>query len=215
MTTWPLESPTAAQRKRDSWTLNRLVKMKEITEKINQELQTTNEEEEQLKQFSEALIKLGNKIRTTIILCYRSLCQCYLWFLDCECSFQLLHIVTYFKIHVSPELNGDQSAEQRKVESSRKDRRQNDVCGKLDILLVYAAGVWGSNVWSANRENTLKDSLRNLTMPSSASASLRSLQRSPHLPRASPEISQFSPITPLVHYWVESGAELISLSITV
>ena len=48
--------------------LSRLVKMKEITEKINQELQTINEEEEQLKQFSEALIKLGNEIKTTIIL---------------------------------------------------------------------------------------------------------------------------------------------------
>ena len=48
--------------------LRRLVKMKEITEKINQELQTINEEEEQLKQFSEALIKLGNEIKTTIIL---------------------------------------------------------------------------------------------------------------------------------------------------
>ena len=48
--------------------LRRLVKMKEITEKIIQELQTINEEEEQLKQFSEALIKLGNEIKTTIIL---------------------------------------------------------------------------------------------------------------------------------------------------
>ena len=47
--------------------LNRLVKMKEITEKINQELQTINEEEEQLKQFSEALIKLGNEIKTTVM----------------------------------------------------------------------------------------------------------------------------------------------------
>ena len=48
--------------------LRRFVKMKEITEKIIQELQTINEEEEQLKQFSEALIKLGNEIKTTIIL---------------------------------------------------------------------------------------------------------------------------------------------------
>ena len=47
--------------------LSRLVKMKEITEKINQELQTINEEEEQLKQFSEALIKLGNEIKTTVM----------------------------------------------------------------------------------------------------------------------------------------------------
>ena len=46
--------------------LNRLVKMKEITEQINQELQTNNEEEEQLKQFSEALIKLGNEIKSTV-----------------------------------------------------------------------------------------------------------------------------------------------------
>ena len=47
--------------------LSRLVRMKEITEKINQELQTINEEEEQLKQFSEALIKLGNEIKTTVM----------------------------------------------------------------------------------------------------------------------------------------------------
>ena len=47
--------------------LSRLVMMKEITEKINQELQTINEEEEQLKQFSEALIKLGNEIKTTVM----------------------------------------------------------------------------------------------------------------------------------------------------
>ena len=43
-------------------------KMKQMTEKINEDLQATLEEEEQLKQFSEALIKLGNEIKTTIIL---------------------------------------------------------------------------------------------------------------------------------------------------
>ena len=48
--------------------------MKEITEKINQELQTTIEEE-QLKQFCEALIKLGNKIKSTIILIVISMIQ--------------------------------------------------------------------------------------------------------------------------------------------
>ena len=53
--------------------LSRLVMMKEITEKINQELQTINEEEEQLKQFSKALIKLGNKIKSMIILLVISL----------------------------------------------------------------------------------------------------------------------------------------------
>ena len=40
--------------------MNRLVRMKEISKKI--ELQTINEEDEKLKQFSEALIKLGNEI---------------------------------------------------------------------------------------------------------------------------------------------------------
>ena len=46
--------------------MNRLVRMKEIRKKI--ELQTINEEDEKLKQFSEALIKLGNEIKSTIIL---------------------------------------------------------------------------------------------------------------------------------------------------
>ena len=42
--------------------MNRLVRMKEISKKIEWELQTINEEDEKLKQFSEALIKLGNEI---------------------------------------------------------------------------------------------------------------------------------------------------------
>ena len=40
-------------------------KMSVIKEKLDQELQTTNEEEQQLKQFSEALMKLSNEIKST------------------------------------------------------------------------------------------------------------------------------------------------------
>ena len=40
-------------------------KMTELTDKIKLELKTTIEEEEQLNQFSAALIKLGNEIRST------------------------------------------------------------------------------------------------------------------------------------------------------
>ena len=41
-------------------------KMKQMTEKINEDLQATLEEEEQLKQFSEALIKMSNEIKSTV-----------------------------------------------------------------------------------------------------------------------------------------------------
>ena len=40
-------------------------KMSVIKEKLDQELQTTGEEEQQLKQFSEALMKLSNEIKFT------------------------------------------------------------------------------------------------------------------------------------------------------
>ena len=40
-------------------------KMTEIKEKFDRELQKTIEEEQQLKQFSEALIKLRNEIKST------------------------------------------------------------------------------------------------------------------------------------------------------
>ena len=42
--------------------------MKETCNMIKQELQTIIKEEEQHKQFSKALIKLGNKIKSMIIL---------------------------------------------------------------------------------------------------------------------------------------------------
>ena len=52
-------------------------------------------------------------------------------------------------------------------------------------------------------------------MPSSASLrSFRNLQRSPHLSRASQEISPSSPITLLAQDREENGAEPISLSIS-
>lgn len=41
-------------------------KMKKMTEKIYEDLQATLEEEEQLKQFSEALIKLSNEIKSAV-----------------------------------------------------------------------------------------------------------------------------------------------------
>ena len=41
-------------------------KMKQMTEKINEDLQATLEEEEQLKQFSEALIKMSNEIKSAV-----------------------------------------------------------------------------------------------------------------------------------------------------
>ena len=40
-------------------------KMIEIKERFDKELQNTIEEEQQLKQFSEALIKLSNEIKST------------------------------------------------------------------------------------------------------------------------------------------------------
>ena len=40
-------------------------KMTEITEQIHQELKAVTEEEKQLNQFSEALIKLSNEIKST------------------------------------------------------------------------------------------------------------------------------------------------------
>ena len=40
-------------------------KMTEIKEMFDRELQNTIEEEQQLKQFSEALIKLSNEIKST------------------------------------------------------------------------------------------------------------------------------------------------------
>ena len=40
-------------------------KMKEIKDKLDRELESTIEEEQQIKQFSEALIKLSNEIKST------------------------------------------------------------------------------------------------------------------------------------------------------
>ena len=41
-------------------------KMKKMTEKIYEDLQATLEEEEKLKQFSEALVKLSNDIKSAV-----------------------------------------------------------------------------------------------------------------------------------------------------
>ena len=46
--------------------IERHAKMKQKTEKINEDLQAILEEEEQLKQFSEALIKMSNEIKSAV-----------------------------------------------------------------------------------------------------------------------------------------------------
>lgn len=45
--------------------IDKHTKMSEIKEKLDQDLQNTIEEEQQLKQFSEAFIKLSNEIKST------------------------------------------------------------------------------------------------------------------------------------------------------
>ena len=43
-------------------------KMTEMTDKIKEDLQATIQEEEQLKQFSEALVKMSNEIKSAVEL---------------------------------------------------------------------------------------------------------------------------------------------------
>lgn len=46
--------------------IDKHAKMTEMTDKIKEDLQATVQEEEQLKQFSEALVKMSNEIKSTV-----------------------------------------------------------------------------------------------------------------------------------------------------
>ena len=46
--------------------IDKHAKMTEMTDKIKEDLEATMKEEEQLKQFSEALVKMSNEIKSAV-----------------------------------------------------------------------------------------------------------------------------------------------------